>query len=89
QLALFVSRDDKALSMSEFIAGGVPRLGEIDPEQEPYRSEFQRARIDVFDVTTMKSTGAHSKVFENASSVAAMIRERFGAGQPMTYRDGL
>jgi esterase/lipase superfamily enzyme len=88
QLALFVSRDDKALSMSEFISGGVPRLGEIDPEQEPYRSEFERARIDVFDVTTMKSTRAHSKVFENASSVAAMIRERFGAGQQVTYRDG-
>jgi esterase/lipase superfamily enzyme len=52
------------------------------------RSELQCARIDVFDVTTMKSTHAHSKVFENASSVAAMIRERFGAGQQMTDREG-
>jgi esterase/lipase superfamily enzyme len=58
QLALFVSRDDKALGMSEFISGGVPRLGEIDPEQEPYRSDLERARIDVFDVTTMRSTHA-------------------------------
>jgi esterase/lipase superfamily enzyme len=91
RLSLFVSRDDKALGLSEVIAGGVPRLGDIDPEQEPYKSEFEKAKIDVYDMTSMKSAHAHSKVFENVSTVVGMIRARFAAGQKMTDReaDGL
>jgi esterase/lipase superfamily enzyme len=88
RLSLFVSRDDKALGLSELIAGGVPRLGDIDPEQEPYKTEFEKAKIDVYDMTNMKSAHAHSKVFENASTVVGMIRARFVAGQKMTDREG-
>jgi len=88
RLSLFVSRDDKALGLSELIAGGVPRLGDIDPEQEPYKTEFEKARIDVYDMTSMKSAHAHSKVFENVSTVVGMIRGRFAAGQKMTDREG-
>jgi esterase/lipase superfamily enzyme len=88
QLSLFVSRDDKALGLSEFISGGVPRLGEIDPEQEPFRTEFEKARIEVFDLTSMKSERAHSKAFENVSSVVTMVRARLQAGQKMTDREG-
>ena len=88
RLSLFVSRDDKALGLSELIAGGVPRLGDIDPEQEPYKTEFEKAKIDVYDMTSMKSEHAHSKVFENASTVVGMIRARFAAGQKMTDREG-
>ncbi|MGE3149461.1 MAG: alpha/beta hydrolase [Pseudorhodoplanes sp.] len=84
RLELFVSRDDKALGLSGFIWGGVPRVGEVDPDQEPYRTEFQRARIEVFDLSDLNARSAHSKAFENAGSVAAMLRQRLRDGQQMT-----
>ena len=48
RIALFVSQDDQALGLSKDIWGGVARLGDVDPTQEPYRSEFERDRILVF-----------------------------------------
>jgi esterase/lipase superfamily enzyme len=85
RFALFVSQDDSALSLSRTIWGDMPRLGSLDPEQEPYRSEFAKDHIEVFDLTKLKSGGddAHSRAFENAGSVAAMIRERLSEGQAM------
>jgi esterase/lipase superfamily enzyme len=85
RFALFVSQDDQVLSVSQFIWGGVPRLGEVDPEQEPYRSEFEREKIAVFDLTKLKGE-AHGRAFENVPEVVAMVRQRFGAGQQMTER---
>jgi esterase/lipase superfamily enzyme len=74
QFELFVSQDDKALGLSKFIWGGVPRLGEVDPNAEPYRSEFEQQRIIVFDLTKLRSPGddAHDRAFEDIASVAAM-----------------
>ena len=37
-VTVFVSDDDKALAASSIVAGNEPRLGEIDPHAEPYRS---------------------------------------------------
>jgi esterase/lipase superfamily enzyme len=86
RIALFVSQDDKALDLSKVIWGGVPRLGEIDPTLEPYRSEFERDKIMVFDLTKLKSVGddPHDRAFEDITSVMGMIRQRLSAGQVMT-----
>ena len=54
-ISLFVSRDDGALSLSKTIWGDVARLGDIDPTQEPYRTELARDRIDVYDLTKLRS----------------------------------
>jgi esterase/lipase superfamily enzyme len=43
---LFVSREDRALALSRRLWGKV-RLGAIDPEQEPLKSELRRERIEV------------------------------------------
>ena len=63
----------------------MPRLGEVDPNAEPYRSEFQQQRIVVFDLTKQKSPGddAHDRAFEDITSVAAMVRKRLHEGQQM------
>jgi esterase/lipase superfamily enzyme len=89
RISLFVSRDDQALSLSQFIWGGVQRLGDVDPSQEPYRSEFERDRIEVFDLTSLKSAGvdAHGRAFAEAPTVAAMIRERLIDGQTLSNRE--
>ena len=86
RVALFVSQDDKALALSKIIWGGVPRLGEIDPKLEPYRSEFERDRIMVFDLTKLKSIGddPHDRAFQDITTVVGMIRQRLSEGQIMT-----
>jgi esterase/lipase superfamily enzyme len=87
---LFVSQDDKALALSQFIWGGIPRLGEVDPNAEPYHSEFERQRIIVFDLTKLKSSGddAHDRAFEDITSVSAMVRKRLHEGQQMVEPQG-
>jgi esterase/lipase superfamily enzyme len=85
RMSLFVSQDDGALELSETLAGGIPRLGRIDPETEPYRSELEKEGIVVFDLTTLKSDGsAHSRAFDEVSSVVGMLRQRLGEGQKMS-----
>jgi len=83
RLALFVSQDDQALKLSQSIWGCVTRLGEANPDQEPYRSEFEREGILVFDLTNLRGA-AHSRAFEDITSVMDMIKQRFADGQQMT-----
>jgi esterase/lipase superfamily enzyme len=77
RFSLFVSQDDTALALSQAIWGGVPRLGEINPAQEPYQSEFKRENIEVFDLTKLKG-GAHDRAFEDITQVLVMVRQRYG-----------
>jgi esterase/lipase superfamily enzyme len=77
RFALFVSQDDNALALSQIIWGGVPRLGEIDPAQEPYYSELRQEHIEVFDLTKMKGS-AHDRAFDDITTVMVMIRDRLG-----------
>jgi esterase/lipase superfamily enzyme len=88
RIALFVSQDDQALGLSKNIWGGVARLGDVDPTQEPYRSEFERDGILVFDLTKLVTPGdnAHDRAFEDVTSVMGMIRQRLSDGQTMTDR---
>jgi esterase/lipase superfamily enzyme len=89
RIALFVSQDDAALNLSRSIWGGIPRLGDVDPTQEPYRSEFERDRILVFDLTKLETSGdnAHDRAFEDVTSVMTMIKQRLKDGQAMTDRE--
>jgi esterase/lipase superfamily enzyme len=86
RIALFVSQDDDALSLSKTIWGDVPRLGSINPTQEPYRSELARDRILVFDLTSLATSGddAHDRAFEDVTSVMGMIKQRLRDGQSLT-----
>lgn len=78
RLALFVSRDDNALDLSKVIWGGISRLGDINPDEEPYRSEFERKKILVFDLTELKALGdnPHSRAFDDITAVMAMLEKR-------------
>jgi esterase/lipase superfamily enzyme len=91
RIALFVSQDDDALSLSKTIWGDVPRLGDIDPAREPYRTEFGRDKILVFDLTRLATAGddAHDRAFSDVTSVMGMIQQRLSQGQSMTdHRTG-
>jgi esterase/lipase superfamily enzyme len=77
KMLLFASQDDGALSLSKEIWGGVDRIGEVGAT-EPYRTELERDRIAVFDLTPLKAAGsnAHSRAFDDITQVLAMVRER-------------
>jgi esterase/lipase superfamily enzyme len=79
-----VSRDDKALGLSSFLARGGTRLGALDPTKEPYSSMLQQARVNVVDLTSVASSDAanHSK-FATGEVVAA-IGARLAEGQTLT-----
>jgi esterase/lipase superfamily enzyme len=75
RFALFLSQDDQALQLSKTIWGGVSRLGEIDPTQEPYKSELARENIEVFDLSKLNGN-AHNRAFDDITTVMTMIRDR-------------
>jgi esterase/lipase superfamily enzyme len=83
-ITLFVAQDDKALGLSQMIAGDEPRLGSVDPTREPFRSELERANVHVVDLTALASDDPanHSK-FASADVVQA-IGVRLAMGQPLS-----
>ncbi len=85
---LFVSRDDRALSLSKRISGNIDRLGQVDPTVEPYRTAFERAGIVVLDLTALKSGDPlnHGK-FAESPEVVKLIGNRLIAGQTVTDSD--
>jgi esterase/lipase superfamily enzyme len=84
KVSLFVSRDDRALDVSRFIWGSRDRLGSIDPDAEPYRSNLAKNGVDVIDLTSIKTgdrTG-HAK-FAQSAEVVRLIGGRLAAGQTL------
>ncbi|QCI98900.1 alpha/beta hydrolase [Agrobacterium larrymoorei] len=88
KFTLFVSQDDRALSLSRRISGNVDRLGQIDPSAEPYRSELEKAGITVLDLTKLQSGDRlnHGK-FAESPEVVRLIGDRLIAGQTVTDSD--
>ncbi len=89
KMLLFVSQDDGALSLSKQIWGGIPRIGEVNPELEPYKTELARERIAVYDLTGMKNSSggtAHSRAFDDINQVMALVRERAAQENPEVAR---
>jgi esterase/lipase superfamily enzyme len=81
-MTLFVSKDDKALEVSGRLWGGQPRLGSIDPHQEPYHSGLKKSGISVVDLTELKAGDrlAHGK-FAESPEVVRFIGNRLAQGQ--------
>jgi esterase/lipase superfamily enzyme len=83
-VTLFVSNDDKALSVSKLLAGGEPRLGDIDPLAEPFNSNLKRAHVNVIDLSALRSDDPmnHDKFAEG--DVVMAIGRRLANGQTLT-----
>ncbi len=83
QFTLFVSRDDKALGISSFLARDSTRLGALDPTTEPYSSMLEKAQVNVIDLTGVASNDSanHSKFA--TSEVVAAIGDRLAQGQAL------
>ncbi len=85
KFTLFVSQDDRALTVSRRIAGNIDRLGQIDPSLEPYRSNLEKEGITVLDLTALKGNDQlnHGK-FAESPEVVKLIGNRLIAGQTIT-----
>ncbi|MFS8113968.1 alpha/beta hydrolase [Rhizobium jaguaris] len=85
RFTLFVSRDDRALAASKRIWGDVSRLGAIDPEQSPYKEELEKYKVNVIDLTKVKSGDDmnHSK-FAESPQIVQLIGTRLSTGQTLT-----
>jgi len=85
RITLFVSSDDKALAGSRWLWGSTARLGQIDPQAEPYNSFLQKNKIDVVDLSKVKSDDRfnHGK-FAESPQVVKLIGRQLSGGQPIT-----
>jgi esterase/lipase superfamily enzyme len=83
QMVMFVSENDEALQISQRFWGGVPRVGAIDPEVEPYRSELRSNGIVAYNLTALRSRGdlGHDKF--DLPDVARFIGLQLASGQPI------
>jgi esterase/lipase superfamily enzyme len=83
-VTLFVSQDDYALLASRRLAGDEPRLGAIDPNAEPYRSELEKARVNVIDLSKVESDDTLNHGKFATSEVVRAIGQRLAGGQTLT-----
>jgi len=83
-VTLFVSQDDYALLASRRLAGDEPRLGAIDPNAEPYRSELEKARVNVIDLSKVESDDELNHGKFATSEVVRAIGQRLAGGQTLT-----
>jgi esterase/lipase superfamily enzyme len=81
---LFVSENDRALAASRKV-WGAPRLGEINPDTEPYKSELASEKINVIDLTTFHSQDSlnHGTFAENPQ-IVELIGRSIDSGQTLT-----
>jgi esterase/lipase superfamily enzyme len=82
---LFVSQDDRALAVSRRVWGSEARLGAINPDQEPYRTQLEQANVSVLDLTKLRAGDAlnHGK-FAESPEVVQLIGKRLAEGQTVT-----
>jgi esterase/lipase superfamily enzyme len=85
RFTVFVSQDDRALAVSRRVWGSTARLGAIDPDAEPYRSQLEVAKITVLNLTKLRTGDSlnHGK-FAESPEVVKLIGTRLVEGQPIT-----
>ena len=71
----------------KFIWGGMPRIGDINPEQEPYRDVLAQEQITVFDLTKLPGNNAHTRAFDDITQVMVMVREQLNE-EPVVTQGG-
>lgn len=81
---LLVSANDRALAASQKV-WGAPRLGEINSNIEPYKSELASDKINVIDLTTFHSQDSlHHGTFAENPEIVELIGRSIDSGQTLT-----
>lgn len=91
RFTLFVSRKDKALAFSRRLWGSTARLGAIDPNAEPYRSQLASEGIAVVDLTDQSSSDRmNHATFAASPEAVRLIGRQLASGQDLnTFQVGI
>src|SRR5271163_2219737 len=88
EFSLFISRDDRALGLSSFLARDSTRLGALDPSKEPYRSILEQGRVQVIDLTGVASGDFTNHGKFASGEVVGAIGQRLAEGQSLSDAKG-
>ncbi len=88
KFTVFVSRDDRALSLSRRISGNVDRLGQIDINNADYASMLAGEGITLLDLSALQAGDSlnHTK-FAESPEVVKLLGDRLIAGQTITDQE--
>ena len=84
KLTLMVSNDDQALAVSRLVWGDTVRLGAIDPNAEPYRTQLARENVAVLNLTAVKSDDPLNHAKFASGDVVALLGRRLADGQALS-----
>jgi esterase/lipase superfamily enzyme len=81
-LAVLVSKDDRALSVSSRLAGGKPRLGLADASAPRIQEIARQNGVQIIDITTLPSADAfnHNRFVAFAAKYSAAVRSDGSGG---------
>ncbi len=84
RITLFVSAHDRALNASRLLWGSRERLGSLDPNAEPYRTNLAKANVAVIDLTGANSGDSlNHTTFAQSPAVVRLIGQRLATGQQL------
>jgi esterase/lipase superfamily enzyme len=78
-VAIFVAKNDRALSISSRIAGDRPRLGALDPTKPEDRAELDRLGVAVHDISAFSTDFVGHGSFAEAPDVVRRIGSQLAA----------
>jgi esterase/lipase superfamily enzyme len=85
RVTLFVSGDDRALGASRLFWGSRDRLGSLDVNKEPYRTNLKGSGLEVIDLTAASGGSGgdalHHGKFASSPAVVRLIGGRLASGQ--------
>lgn len=86
-ITVFVSKDDKALAFSRKFAGDKRRLGAISSDDADILSELAKARIEIVDLSSVKtSDGLNHAKFAASPKIVGLIGRRLAADSGIASR---
>ncbi len=80
-VSIFVSANDRALTLSSKIAGARPRVGAMDPRNEKHRAELAQLGVKVYDLTGASSGFIGHSLYGDVPAVVRTIGAQLGAAR--------
>jgi esterase/lipase superfamily enzyme len=77
-VSVLVSANDKALSLSGFLAGERPRLGALDPRKPEDKEALARLGVKVYDLSSTSDGWINHGMYADAPDVVRMIGQQIG-----------
>ncbi len=82
---VFIDANDKALAVAKILWGSKARLGDFNPNAEPYKTFMERNRIRIVNMTDVRTHGwIDHGVYADSPRIIRQIGLQLAAGQALT-----